>query len=86
MEKLTSSSSSSSKLGAGGVKLTGTVEADEFYIKAGLKGRSYHLEILNSGRSPRRRRLKPFVGNASTFYTLRRSKFTVTYTLDGTAK
>ena len=61
MKKLTSSSSSSSKLGGGGIKLTGTVEAVEFYIKAGLKGRSCHLEILNSGRSPRRRGLKPWM-------------------------
>jgi hypothetical protein len=30
------------------VKLMGLIEADEFYIKAGLKGRAYHGEILNS--------------------------------------
>lgn len=36
MEKLSSSSSSA--------KLGGNVEGDEFYIKAGLKGRSYHDE------------------------------------------
>ena len=65
MKKLTSSSSSSSKLGGGGVKLTGTVEAVEFYIKAGLKGRSCHLQILNSGRSPRRRGLKPWRGRGT---------------------
>jgi hypothetical protein len=58
MERLTSSSSSRLGGSSGGVKLRGTVEAVEFYIKAGLKGRSYHLEILNSGRLPRRRGLK----------------------------
>jgi hypothetical protein len=36
MEKISSSSSSSY------AKLDGKVEGDEFYIKAGLKGRSYH--------------------------------------------
>ena len=29
-------------------KLGGNVEGDEFYIKAGLKGRSYHDEIVKS--------------------------------------
>jgi hypothetical protein len=47
MKRLTSSSSA-----LGSVKLGGIFEADEFYIKAGLKGRPYHLEILNSGRLP----------------------------------
>jgi len=55
MERLTSSSST-----LGGVKIRGIVEADEFYIKAGLKGRPYHLEILNAGRLPRSRGLKPW--------------------------
>ena len=45
MERIASSSYKSDN-----VKLTGVIEADEFYIKAGLKGRSYHDEILNSGR------------------------------------
>ncbi|MGI9011387.1 MAG: hypothetical protein ACR2F1_09405 [Nitrososphaeraceae archaeon] len=39
MEKITSSLPSSTKLG-------GNVEGDEFCIKAGLKGRSYHDEIV----------------------------------------
>ena len=60
MERLTSSSST-----LGGVKLRGIVEADEFYIKAGLKGRPYHLEILNAGRLPRRRGLKPWRGRGT---------------------
>ena len=60
MEKLSSSSSSSAKLG-------GNVEGDEFYIKAGLKGRSYHDEIVKSGRKPRKRGLKPWRGRG-TFY------------------
>ena len=62
MEKLSSSSSSSAKLG--GL----VVEGDEFYIKAGLKGRPYHDEILKSlGRKPRKRGLKPWRGRG-TFY------------------
>jgi hypothetical protein len=59
MEKLSSSSSSA--------KLGGNVEGDEFYIKAGLKGRSYHDEIVKSGRKPRKRGLKPWRGRG-TFY------------------
>jgi hypothetical protein len=63
MKRLTSSSSSSA---LGGVKLGGIVEADEFYIKAGgMKGRPYHLEILNSGRLARRRGLKPWRGRGT---------------------
>lgn len=50
MEKLSSLSST---------KLDGITECDEFYIKAGLKGRSYHNEIVKAGRKPRRG-LKPF--------------------------
>ena len=62
MEKLSSSSLSSS------AKLGGNVEGDEFYIKAGLKGRSYHDEIVKSaGRKPRKRGLKPWRGRG-TFY------------------
>jgi hypothetical protein len=64
MKRLTSSSSSSSSA-LGSVKLGGIVEADEFYIKAGLKGRPYHLEILNSGRLPRHRGLKPWRGRGT---------------------
>jgi|GEM_PF-4527027 len=45
MERIHSSSYKSDN-----VKLTGVMEADELYIKAGLKGRPYHNEILNSGR------------------------------------
>ncbi len=43
----------------------GVVEADEFYIKAGLKGRPYHEEIIKSGRQPRRRGLKPWRGRGT---------------------
>jgi hypothetical protein len=53
MEKLSSLSST---------KLDGEVESDEFYIKAGLKGRSYHNEIVKAGRKPRKRGLKPWRG------------------------
>jgi hypothetical protein len=53
MEKLSSLSST---------KLDGPAECDEFYIKAGLKGRSYHDEIVKTGRKPRKRRLKPWRG------------------------
>ena len=50
MEKISSSLASSS------AKLDGpaAVEGDEFYIKAGLKGRSYHDEIVKSERKPRK--------------------------------
>ena len=59
MEKISSSSYA---------KLDGKVEDDEFYIKAGLKGRSYHDEIIRSaGRKPRKRGLKPWRGRG-TFY------------------
>jgi hypothetical protein len=54
---------SSSKLD--NVKLKGVIETDEFYIKAGLKGRSYHDEILNSGRLPRDRGLKAWKGRCT---------------------
>lgn len=47
------------------VKLDGTVEGDEFYIKAGLKGRPYHDEIIRSGRKPRKRGLKPWRGRGT---------------------
>ena len=50
MEKLASLSNTN-------VKLKDTVESDEFYIKAGLKGRPYHEEIIKIGRKPRRRGL-----------------------------
>jgi hypothetical protein len=43
-------------------KLDGITECDEFYIKAGLKGRSYHNEIVKAGRKPRKRGLKPWRG------------------------
>ena len=59
MEKLSSSLSSA--------KLGDNVEGDEFYIKAGLKGRSYHDEIVKSGRKSRKRGLKPWRGRG-TFY------------------
>ena len=61
MERIASSSYKSDN-----VKLTGVIEADEFYIKAGLKGRSYHNEILNSGRLlPRERGLKAWKGRGT---------------------
>jgi hypothetical protein len=60
MERLTSSSSALDN-----VKLRMMVEADEFYIKAGLKGRPYHKDIMNSGRLPRRRGLKPWKGRGT---------------------
>lgn len=47
------------------VKLTGVMETDEFYIKAGLKGRPYHDEIFNSGRPPRKRGLKAWKGRGT---------------------
>jgi hypothetical protein len=54
MEKLSSSSST---------KLDGPAECDEFSIKAGLKGRSYHDEIVKTAkRKPRKRGLKPWRG------------------------
>jgi transposase-like protein len=47
-------------------KLEGEVESDEFYIKAGLKGRSYHDEIVKSAkRKPRKRGLKPWRGRGT---------------------
>ena len=45
MEKLVSS------LPSIATKLDSTVEGDEFYIKAGLKGRPYHDEIVKSGEN-----------------------------------
>ena len=58
MEKLSSSSLSTTKL-------DGIAECDEFYIKAGLKGRSYHYEIVKDGRKPRKRGLKPWRGRGT---------------------
>ena len=58
MEKLSTSSISTTKL-------EGEVESDEFYIKAGLKGRSYHDEIVKKGRKPRKRGLKPWRGRGT---------------------
>ena len=58
MEKISSSSYA---------KLDGKVEGDEFYIKAGLKGRSYQYEIVRSGRNPGRRGLKP--GEVEEYFT-----------------
>ena len=57
MQKLSSSSSS--------IKLDGIAECDEFYIKAGLKGRSYHKEIVKARRKPRKRGLKPWRGRGT---------------------
>jgi hypothetical protein len=53
MEKLSSSSLLST------TKLDGPAECDELYIKAGLKGRSYHDEIVKSAkRQPPKKRTK----------------------------
>ncbi len=61
MEKISFLLSSSIKLGH-------LAEGDEFYIKAGLKGRSYHDEIAKTaGRKPRKRGLKPWK-KRGTFY------------------
>jgi transposase-like protein len=57
MEKLSSSISIT--------KLDAVVESDEFYIKAGLKGSSYHDEIVKAGRKPRKRGLKPWRGRGT---------------------
>lgn len=60
MEKLSSSPSLFP------TKLDGITECDEFYIKAGLKGRSYHDEIVKTaGRKIRRRGLKPWRGRGT---------------------
>ena len=56
MEKLSSISAT---------KLDDIIEVDEFYIKAGLKGRSYHNEIVKTGRKPRQRGLKPWRGRGT---------------------
>jgi hypothetical protein len=46
-------------------KHDGITEVDEFYIKAGLKIRSYHDEIVKTGRKPRKRGLKPWRGRGT---------------------
>ena len=51
MEKLSSSSLSTTKL-------DGIAECDEFYIKAGLKGRSYHYEIVKDWKKTQEKRVK----------------------------
>ena len=56
MEKLSSLSST---------KLDGIIECDEFYIKAGLKGRSYHDEIVRTARLPRKRGLELWRGTGT---------------------
>lgn len=45
--------------------LSGKVESDEFYIKSGLKGRSYHEQIEELGRAPRKRALKSWRGRGT---------------------
>jgi transposase-like protein len=62
MEKM---SLSSSILSTATTKLDGEIESDEFYIKAGLKGRSYHDEIVKAKRQPRKRGLKPWKGRGT---------------------
>jgi len=49
----------------GSRKLTGDVEMDEVYVKAGLKGRGNHWRILSLGRKPRYRGLKAERGRGS---------------------
>ena len=39
--------------------INGDCKADELYVHAGMKGRSYHDKITESGRLPRRRAIKP---------------------------
>jgi len=58
MEKMSSSLSAATKL-------DGEIESDEFYIKAGLKGRTYHDEIVKAKRKPRKRGLKPWRGRGT---------------------
>ena len=67
MEKLSSSSSILTT-----TKLDGEVESNEFYIIAGLKGRSYHDVIVKAKRKPRKRGLKPWRGRG-TFDNLTRT-------------
>ncbi|MDF0682550.1 MAG: hypothetical protein P0116_16450 [Candidatus Nitrosocosmicus sp.] len=56
----------SSSLSLFPTKLDGITECEEFYIKAGLKGRSYHDEIVKTTkRKPRRRELKPWRGRGT---------------------
>ena len=45
-------------------KLDGTVEHDELYVKSGMKGRSYHYDIIRQ-RPPRKRGLKPPPGRGT---------------------
>jgi transposase-like protein len=45
--------------------LSGKVESDEFYVKSGLKGRSYHTQIIELGRAPRKRSLKSWIGRGT---------------------
>ncbi len=46
------------------IKLDGKVETDELYVKAGMKGRSYH-DLIIRNRMPRRRGIKPWRGRGS---------------------
>jgi transposase-like protein len=47
-------------------RLKGTIEVDELYVKAGMKGRSYPDKILNDiRRLPRKRGLKPWRGRGT---------------------
>jgi hypothetical protein len=54
-----------SSLSLSSTKLDGLAECDEFCIKAGLKGRLYHDEIMKAGRKPRKRGLKPWRGRGT---------------------
>ena len=42
--------------------INGCCETDELYVHAGMKGKNYHDKIMESGRLPRRRAIKPPLG------------------------
>ena len=49
-----------------GIYTRKAIEVDELYIKAGMKGRSYHDKILNDiRRPPSKRGLKPWRGRGT---------------------
>jgi transposase len=45
-------------------RLDGTIEIDELYVRAGMKGRNYH-EMIIKHRMPRRRGIKPWRGRGA---------------------
>jgi hypothetical protein len=62
VERLKKNKKNSIDQGSTAVLLSGKVESDEFYIKSGLKGRSYHKQIVELGRAPRKRGLRSWRG------------------------